>query len=268
MAIDGAIAPATTAAGAGGESDLDFELALPLIFPQTTTLFQTDDINYAEGIVASEGFLNTFLDALDGSYCSTISPLDPVYPDTHRNGFKGALQCGVYTPTKVISISYGFSEAELPASYQSRQCNEFLKLGLQGTTVFVASGDSGVAGRVNQDECLGPNAKVFSPGFPATCPWLTSVGATKIEPGMTVNEPESSVTDPIGHPFSVAFSSGGGFSNVYGIPSYQASTVASYFANHNPPYTSYSGNDTTNFGTGLYNRIGRYAFLPYSLLRE
>jgi len=58
-------------------------------------------------------------------------------------------------------------------------------------------------------------------------------------------------------PFGSAFSSGGGFSNVYGIPSYQSSAVASYFANHNPPYASYSGNNTSNFGKGLYNRIGR-----------
>jgi len=74
---------------------------------------------------------------------------------------------------------------------------------------------------------------------------------------MTVNDPESAVNDAAGHPFSVAFSSGGGFSNIYGIPSYQTSAASTYFANHNPPYASYSGNDTTNFGTGLYNRIGR-----------
>jgi tripeptidyl-peptidase-1 len=49
-----------------------------------------------------------------------------------------------------------------------------MKLGLQGTSIFIASGDSGVAGRPGQEnECLGPNAKVFSPDFPANCPWVT-----------------------------------------------------------------------------------------------
>jgi tripeptidyl-peptidase-1 len=74
---------------------------------------------------------------------------------------------------------------------------------------------------------------------------------------MSVNQPESAVNDPAGMPFRDAFSSGGGFSNIYGIPSYQTSAAATYFSAHDPGYPFYSGNDTTNFGTGLYNRIGR-----------
>lgn len=143
--IDGAEAPIDTA-DAGGESDLDFELAYPLIYPQTITLYQTDDVFYATNPNStSTGGFNTFLDALDGSYCSYIDPIDPSYPDP--NGYKGKLQCGVYKPTNVISISYGGQEADLPAAYQQRQCNEFLKLGLQGHSIFFASGDDGVAGK-------------------------------------------------------------------------------------------------------------------------
>lgn len=63
--IDGSEAPAELV-GAGVESDLDFELAYPLIYPQTITLFQTDDIYYAEGAYRNYGFFNTFLGALDG----------------------------------------------------------------------------------------------------------------------------------------------------------------------------------------------------------
>jgi len=33
---------------------------------------------------------------------------------------KGKLQCGVYKPTNVISISYGGTEFDLPVSYQRR----------------------------------------------------------------------------------------------------------------------------------------------------
>jgi tripeptidyl-peptidase-1 len=62
--IDGAEAPIDTA-DAGGESDLDFELAYPLIYPQKITLYQTDDCNYATNPNTTGGF-NTFLDALDG----------------------------------------------------------------------------------------------------------------------------------------------------------------------------------------------------------
>lgn len=64
--IDGATAP-TDVADAGGESDLDFELAYPLLYPQTITLYQTDDRYYATNPNStSTGGFNTFLDALDG----------------------------------------------------------------------------------------------------------------------------------------------------------------------------------------------------------
>ena len=124
---------------AGGESDLDFELAYPLIYPQTITLFQTDDDNYANS-GKYLGIFNTFLDALDGSYCTysafgitgDSSGIDPPYPDPANGGYKGNLECGVYKPTNVISISYGEQENQLPRAYQERQCNEFMKLGLQG----------------------------------------------------------------------------------------------------------------------------------------
>ena len=42
-----------------GESDLDFQLAYPILYPQNITLFQTN-----EG--SSNGFFNVFLDAIDG----------------------------------------------------------------------------------------------------------------------------------------------------------------------------------------------------------
>lgn len=95
--------------------------------------------------------MNTFLDALDGSYCSYIDPIDPVYPDPNPLGYQGKLQCGVYKPTNVISISYGEQEDDLPTAYQTRQCNEFMKLGMQGVSVVIASGDSGVAARSTDD---------------------------------------------------------------------------------------------------------------------
>ena len=65
--IDGARTP-TFAWLFGGESNLDFQLAYPLIYPQTITLYQTDDEYYAGGSPGT-GLFNTFLDAIDGSYC-------------------------------------------------------------------------------------------------------------------------------------------------------------------------------------------------------
>jgi tripeptidyl-peptidase I len=93
--------------GAGGESTLDFQASMPLIWPQKPVLFQTDDQYYEGG--GSNGWLNSktrfvmlaavptdsakaFLDAIDGSYCSYSAfgekgdcidevCADPEYPD-------------------------------------------------------------------------------------------------------------------------------------------------------------------------------------------
>lgn len=68
-------------------------------------------------------------------------------------------------------------------------------------------------------------------------------------------QPESVANDLAGMPYSRPFSSGGGFSNIYPMPSYQQAAVENYLTNHNPGYPSYAGN--ASFGTGLYNRAGR-----------
>ena len=257
--IDGATAPVATLADAGSESDLDFQISYPIIYPQNSILFQTDDDDY-EDDYTYDGFLNNFLDAIDGSYCNYTaygetgnSILDPPYPDPQAGGYKGALQCGVYKPTNVISISYGGQEPDLPASYQQRQCNEYMKLGMQGVSIVVASGDSGVAGppgEDNPDGCIG-DGTIFSPDFPATCPFLTVAGATFLPPGGDVTkDQEVAVT---------RFPSGGGFSNIYPIPSYQASAVATYFATAGTQYPYYTGVNNSNIGAngGIYNKAGR-----------
>ncbi|KAJ5215379.1 uncharacterized protein N7498_001786 [Penicillium cinerascens] len=245
-AIDGATAPGPLQS-AGPESDLDFQISYPIIWPQNSVLFQTDDMVYEEDYTF-RGFLNTFLDALDGSYCDEISPLDPPYPDPNPGGYKGNLQCGVYKPTNVISISYGGDEADLPIAYQRRQCSEFMKLGMLGVSVVVASGDSGVAG---SSGCLGKNGTVFNPDFPATCPYLTAVGATVIPLGASAKDHKEQAVS--------SFPSGGGFSNIYKQPEYQANAVAEYFSTANPTYPYYESvnNDSFAANGGIYNRIGR-----------
>lgn len=65
--IDGGVAPG---AFATGESDLDLQISYPIIYPQNSIIFQTDDIFYAAGLEGGGGFLNTFFDAIDGSYCT------------------------------------------------------------------------------------------------------------------------------------------------------------------------------------------------------
>ncbi|KAH7397703.1 peptidase S8/S53 domain-containing protein [Cadophora sp. MPI-SDFR-AT-0126] len=222
--------------GYNGESDLDLEYAMSLVYPQKVTLYQVGD-NY-EG-----ASFNNFLDAIDGSYCTYQGGDDPnqdaTYPDTAGTGpgvYKGPENCGGFAATRVISTSYGYNEADLTPFYENRQCHEYMKLGLQGVTFLYSSGDYGVAG--NGGQCIDPvtgmynagGSGMFNPSFPSTCPYVTSVGATQVAPGASVTQPEQAAE-------SVIYS-GGGFSNVFSMPSYQSSAVKTYFAQHKPSYSS------------------------------
>lgn len=230
--IDGGAIGTTATAGfaTNAESDLDLEYSMALINPQKTTLYQVGDT--IEG-----ASFNDFLDAIDGSYCTYDGGDDPTqdaqYPDT-RGGYQGPKNCGGFAATKVIVTSYAYNEADLTARYEVRQCAEYAKLGLAGTTVLYATGDYGVAG--NKEKCVESSNKtlnngaggIFNPSFPATCPYVTAVGATQIKPNGSVNDPEVAIETSI--------RSGGGFSNVFGLPTYQAEAVKSWFSTGNTPY--------------------------------
>lgn len=111
--VDGGTAPvAPSSIRNSGESDIDLDLSYSLIYPQSVIVYQVDDLPNASGKTGKEGFFNTFLDAVDGSYCNYTaygitgnSPIDPHYPDKHKNGYKGQLMCGTYQLTRVLSVS-------------------------------------------------------------------------------------------------------------------------------------------------------------------
>ncbi|MCJ1312916.1 hypothetical protein MMC25_006592 [Agyrium rufum] len=124
-----------------------------------------------------------------------------------------------------ISISYGDDESTVPLSYADNVCNLFSQLGAKGVSVLVASGDNGVG-----TTCKTGTAKTFTTSFPASCPWVTVVGGT------TGNSPEGAWSG-----------SGGGFSSVFGRPSYQNTAVSSWLTN-----------DKTHVGVSSYfNSSGR-----------
>jgi len=208
-----------------------------LTAPQTITLLQTGDI--VEG-----ASFNNWLDAVDGSFCTFEGGDDPnqdgIYPDPLPGGFKGPESCGIVAPPFVVSVSYGQDEAGVTAAYANRQCTEYAKLGMMGTSVLYSSGDNGVAG--NGGLCLDATGAAtatgtrFNPDFPVTCPFITGVGATQINPGSTVNDPESACEQVI--------FSGGGFSNIFPMPSYQEAAVKSFLENHPPPFTSAQFNNS------------------------
>ncbi|KIW66790.1 hypothetical protein PV04_06085 [Phialophora macrospora] len=128
----------------------------------------------------------------------------------------------------VLSVSYGEDEQSHPVSYMKTVCQLFAKLGARGVSVLVASGDGGPG-----DGCMtndGKNTTRFQPQFPASCPWVTSVGGTAlVQPEIAWNM------------------AGGGFSDVFARPDYQVKQVGTYL------------NDTVGPDRfkGLYNRTGR-----------
>lgn len=223
-----------------GESALDLEFAMALIYPQKATLFQVGDTTQGASF-------NNFLDGIDGSYCDFEGGTSK---DPNIDGqYAAAVDCGKTSPTNVISTSYGSNEADLTPKYESRQCDEYMKLALQGVSVIYSSGDFGVAG--NGGLCISENGTAFTdgksgkfnPSFPGGCPWVTSVGATQILNGSSVNDPESACEQVI--------FSGGGFSNVFTMPDYQQDAVQTYFDQHNPPY-----------GADRYNNSGTARGFP------
>lgn len=213
-----------------------------MIYPQIIRQLQVGGPNFLDWY--GDGPFNRVLTSLDEQYCdkSYIPPCthEVCDGDPTEQSDTGGAHCGGVPKTNVISISYGEMEAYLLPKYQKRQCSEWMKLALQGTSVVFSSGDSGVA--ADPGFCLSADGtpsiygNVFAPSFPANCPWATTVGATTLK-GDSLDDGERAIT---------GFQSGGGFSNVFHQPEYQKTAVDPYLQNHAPAYWK----DT-------YNRTGR-----------
>ena len=99
------------------------------------------------------------------------------------------------------------------------------------------------------------NGQRFNPDFPVTCPFVTAVGATQVNPGSTVNDPEGACEQVI--------FSGGGFSNFFAMPDYQATAVTSFLTNHPPPFTSAQFNNSGNVGVFQVRMLQIYSSMAF-----
>ncbi|KAJ5101353.1 Peptidase S8/S53 [Penicillium alfredii] len=127
---------------------------------------------------------------------------------------------------KVLSTSYGEDEQSIPKKYALSVCNLYAQLGSRGVSVIFSSGDSGVGAACQTND--GKNTTHFPPQFPSSCPWVTSVGATKnIKPE------------------KATYFSSGGFSDLFGRPKYQDEAVKGYLKGLGKKWS------------GLYNSSGR-----------
>jgi len=137
------------------------------------------------------------------------------------------------SPPLVHSMSYGSIESEEVQSDMQSFNTAAMKLGTQGLSILIASGDDGVA---NFNARGDPSACGFNPSYPATVPYITAVGATQGPEAGTTEIACSSKTGGL-------ITTGGGFSAVFTQPNYQSAAVAAYFKSSVtfPPSNQYNG---------------------------
>ncbi|QRW02045.1 tripeptidyl-peptidase I [Ceratobasidium sp. AG-Ba] len=141
-------------------------------------------------------------------------------PDNNSEPYLEFLQYLLAKPKaevpQTISTSYGDEEQSVPKEYAKRICGMFAQL----------VGDGRAA---NSTTCVSVDTKkpMFLPAFPASCPYVTAVGGTHYVPEVAVGF------------------SGGGFSDYFDRPIYQAIDVPLYLKKLGGAYK------------GLYNPTGR-----------
>ncbi|KAL1864334.1 hypothetical protein Daus18300_007758 [Diaporthe australafricana] len=212
--------------------------------PQRTGASYSPDYNFTVvsingGNATNEGsggeaFLDTFYTALFTqplpiSYLSTggrgqyIGPNGTDLTNTSANGNEPWVEFLQYLLAaedadlpKVLSVSYTDDEQAVSRPYALHVCDLFMQLAARGVSVIAASGDGGAAGTASSTNCVVNSGDPdeppqFIPTFPASCPYVTSIGAT----GRFI-------------PWQPASFSSGGFSNYFPAPSWQAKDTSAY----------------------------------------
>ncbi|CEJ91881.1 hypothetical protein VHEMI07567 [[Torrubiella] hemipterigena] len=210
----------------------DYSTFLKTYDPNTSNTFNA--ISVAGGVNGASAYGEASLDAQwstslgagNSGFYAVGSPgtsgSDYVFADT-LVAF-GEYLSGNDSAPNVVSTSYGTTEETVTQEYVTRICNEFMKAGSLGITILFSTGDYGV-GRTCKSG--------FENHFPASCPYVTSVGATEF-------------TDATTETASKDFASGGGFSTYFDTPDYQKTDVQNYIQNYVP--SAYDGK---------YNKGGR-----------
>ncbi|KAI0205094.1 peptidase S8/S53 domain-containing protein [Astrocystis sublimbata] len=212
-----------TSASDSGEANLDLQYIVGTSQPLPVTEFS----------VGGRGPLVTDLDQPDPN-------------DNNNEPYLEFLKSVVKLPKnklpQVISTSYGENEQSVPKSYAKSVCNLIAQLGSRGVTVIFSSGDSGTGSACLSND--GKNTTMFQPQYPASCPFVTSVGSTRY-----LNE-------------TATFFSSGGFSDYWPRPSWQDSAVKSYLkkiGDKNAPYYNTKGRgfpdvSAQGFGFRVYDK--------------
>ncbi|OAA74834.1 family S53 protease-like protein [Akanthomyces lecanii RCEF 1005] len=183
------------------------------------------DISVSSGSNPGSGDQNTLLEGnLDTQYVGGVAYPNPsellaVGPETN-SGFADEIAnlasylTSASNPPTAVSTSYDGEEQGFDGSYMDRVCNEFMKAGSQGISVFFSTGDYGVGG-IGESSC----SQGFYANWPPSCPWVTAIGGTQFD-----NNNNEVVAD-----FSPQITSpGGGYSNHFSAPDYNKDVTSAY----------------------------------------
>ncbi|KAK7000230.1 family S53 protease-like protein [Favolaschia claudopus] len=202
---------------AGPEADLDVQYAagiasgVPLQFLSVGT-FESD-------------FPTSVLDTT--TFLASAAQLPTVVTTSYglNEEFWGA---SLATSASFSSLSNDSIKSEFPVLFDRKVCDAFAGISARGVSFLFSSGDGGVSG--NHDD--GVDCGLFITVFPASCPWVTTVGSTiGFNPEVAVNF------------------TGGGFSSIFPTPPYQT-TAISNFLKTIPP--SFPGNGKFNATNRAY----------------
>ncbi|KAH9008885.1 subtilisin-like protein [Lactarius hengduanensis] len=143
---------------------------------------------------------------------------------------------------QTISISYGTYERNVPREYARALCILYAQLGARGVSVLYPTGNEGVG---EPEDCRDKSGNVrFLIEFPASCPYLTTVGGT------TDYDPE--VAAPL---------SGGGFSEHFPRPAYQDVAVSAFLSRQGTQYAGFYNPE----GRGIPDIAAQALKLPFFL---
>ena len=184
--------------------------------------------------------------SLQVEYAKAITgplPLTIYYNDNYSlmNYFQWLLDTEGVPLVHVLSLIHDDS-SQLSYEYMTYVNYHFMIAAARGFSLFYASGDDGVWG------ASGVIGADYNPAFPASAPWVTSIGGSNVIADSNTNI-QVGVAAAGGVRESVWECSGGGFSDYFPMPGYQQSTVLGFI------------HDATQSAsippTRLYNSTGR-----------
>ncbi len=164
----------------------------------------------------------------------------------------------------IITDSWGGAEAGLDDATKAAYKQVFVQAAAQGITIVFSSGDSG-------DGSTGDGTDGPSVAYPASDPWITSIGGTnigtrkngkkKFESGWITSV--STEMDGQWSDFFFGYGGGGGTSQVFGQPYYQKGVVPAQFAGSANPMRVYPdlsnlADPATGYLVGYTDTNGNY----------